>query len=109
MIDYSEAVAMTYCEIYTLDKPSLDSVCRQYPPCHKLVRKAARRMLIQRVVIKGMRQQAGLPPPKSFEMPPGEQTHSLPPVSLEQKVDILIDSSAVASHKLMLAEGLLAE
>ena len=105
MIDYSEAVAMTYLEIYTLDRPALDAVCRQFPPCAARLRKAARRMLIQRVVVRGMRQQAGLPPPKSFEMPTGEQNHALPPVSLEQKVDILVQSSAVATHKLMIAEG----
>ena len=104
MIDYSEAVAMTYLEIYTLDRPSLDAVCRQFPACGAKIRKAARRMLIQRVVIKGMREQAGLPPPKSFILPAG-QTHALPPTSLEQKVDILIDSSNVAKHKLSIIEG----
>ena len=31
LIDYSEAVAMTYLEVYSLDRPSLDAVCKQFP------------------------------------------------------------------------------
>ena len=104
MIDYSEAVAMTYLEIYTLDRPALDAVCRQFPPCAARLRKAARRMLIQRVVVRGMRQQAGCRR-QSRSRCRQESRTALPPVSLEQKVDILVQSSAVATHKLMIAEG----
>lgn len=104
LIDYSEAVAMTYLELFTLDRPSLDVVCKTFPECGKRVRAAARRMLIQRLVITAMRDLAGLPPPKSFVLPIG-QTHALPPISLEQKVDILIDSSQVARFKLKSVEG----
>ena len=41
---------MTYLEVFTLDRPSLEAVCRQFPECGKRMRKAARRMLIQRLV-----------------------------------------------------------
>ena len=60
LIDYSEAVAMTYLEVYTLDRPALEGVCRQFPDCGRRVRLAARRMLIQRLVIRQMRELAGL-------------------------------------------------
>jgi len=105
LIDYSEAVAMTYLEVYTLHRPALEHVCHQFPQCSKRIRMAARKMMIQRLVIKQMRSLAGLSAPKSFAPPPGVATHGLPAVSLEQKVDILIDSSAVATHKLHSAEN----
>ena len=33
-------------------------------------------MLIQRVVVRGMRAQAGLPPPRSFVLPTGDAMQS---------------------------------
>ena len=106
LIDYSEAVAMTYLEVFTLDRPSLDSSCRQFPDCGKRIRSASRRMLIQRLVIKSMREHAGLGAPKSFvakDAVPAK--HAKPEVSLDQKVDILIGSSAIATQKLRDLEG----
>jgi len=107
LIDYSEAVAMTYLEVYTLDRPALDAVCRMFPDCGKRIRAASRRMLIQRLTIQTMRKYAGLPPPKSFVQPPPIQTHAPNPVSLEQKIDMLIDATPAAAQKLGYVEGTL--
>lgn len=105
LVDYSEAVAMTYLEVYTLDRPSLDAATRQFPDCANRIRKAARRMMIQRGIVSAMRKAANLPPPKSFVMPRGPRMHALPTVSVEEKIDILIGSSNVASQKLRDAEA----
>jgi len=88
LIDYSEAVAMTYLEVYTLDRPSLEACCRLFPDCGTRIHAAARRMLIQRLVVQYMCQAAGKPV-KSFQQL-DVQMHALPEVSLEQKVDMVI-------------------
>ena len=66
LIDYSEAVAMTYLEVFTLDRPSLDAASKQFPTCGARVTAAARRMLIQRTFIKKVRAPQGSLSPRGL-------------------------------------------
>ena len=108
LVDYSEAVAMTYLEIYSLNRPGLDAACRQFPDCGVRIHKAARRMMIQRTVVAGMRKLANLPEPKSFINIEGPRTHALPVMSMDEKIDVLIESSAVATVKMKDAQKIAA-
>lgn len=105
LVDNSEAVALTYLEVYSLERVALDGVCRQFPECGRRIHAVSRRLMIQRLVVRKMRELAGLPPPRSFTEAPETPMFALPAVTLDQKVDVLIDSSAVASQKLAQLEG----
>ena len=94
LIDHSEAVALTYVELFTLSRPDLDECCRQYPESGVKIRRAARRMMIKRLVLREMRRRAGLPL-RSFIK---EEIKELRQVTLEQKMDILIQTDPAASN-----------
>jgi hypothetical protein len=99
LIDHSQAVAMTYLEIFALERKSLDDVCRAFPVCGERIAVASRRILIQRLTIIAMRTLAGLAAPRSFVAPPTLQMHAVSAPTLEQKVDMLIDSTSVSASR----------
>jgi len=66
LIDHSQAVALTYVEAYTLRRDELDEVLDDFPEAKEHVRKAARRVTMQRALLKYLATQQGKPGPSSF-------------------------------------------
>ena len=52
LIDHSQGVALTYCEAYTLRRRDLETVLEDFPEAKERVRKAMRKMTLQRAMLK---------------------------------------------------------
>jgi CRP-like cAMP-binding protein len=52
LVDHSQAVALTYIEAFTLRRPDLEEVLLDYPFAYRTVRKAAKRIQVQRSLLK---------------------------------------------------------
>ena len=96
LIDFSEGVTLTYVEVYALARAELELCCRQFPPCALLIRKAARRMTIQRLLLRSMRDKAGL---QVKSIAPKKASVAAMPLTLDQKVDVLIDTNEHARRE----------
>ena len=68
LIDHAQAVALTYVECFTLRRNALDALLAEYDlPC-RVVRNAAKRITLQRALLKYMTQYNGKRGPCSFIM-----------------------------------------
>ena len=68
LIDHAQAVALTYVECFTLRRNALDQLLAEYElPC-AVVRKAAKRITLQRALLKFLTQHNGKRGPCSFVM-----------------------------------------
>ena len=92
-MDHSQAVALTYVEAYTLRRNDLDDVLAEYPAPAARVHRAARRVLMQRAMLRYLAQQSGKPGPRSVVF--NSASHGYVTVhevlSSEQKVDQVFD------------------
>ena len=59
LIDHSQAVALTYVEVYTLRRLSLDSVLAEFDEPRAIVERARKRVRLQRAMLKYLTQAAG--------------------------------------------------
>jgi len=92
LIDHSQGVALTYVEVFSLSRHDLEEVAKEYPEAQRRIRRAARRMAVQRRLLMYMKRHHAMPlksyiPPtqaKGFEQAP-------PRLSPDQKLDILLD------------------
>eukprot|EP00966_Prymnesium_polylepis_P169132 3910941-Prymnesium_polylepis.1 len=48
LIDHSQGVALTYVEVFSLSRHDLEEVAKEYPEAQRRIRRAARRMAVQR-------------------------------------------------------------
>ena len=65
LMDHSQAVALTYVEAYTLRRNDLDDVLSEYPEPAARVAKAARRIALQRAMLKYLALARGQTGPRS--------------------------------------------
>ena len=110
LIDHSQAVALTYCETYTLRRADMEAALREAPAVRQLVRRAARKLQIQRAMLKYlcMKWQGRLP--KSFSAQSAAQGYSevyshQDHLSVDQKlthiVEVRCNSLSIISNTLI--------
>ena len=108
LIDFAQATAVTYIDVFTLSRQNLEDASRMFPtPAARLYR-VSRRMMVQRLVIRYLRKQTNQQV-KSFV--PREQAKEAPlkDLNLEAKVDLLLaanEETKVKYEKLIGAHGL---
>jgi len=89
LMDHAQAVALTYVEAYTLRRHALDEVALDYEVAYIAVHCAARRITMQRAMLKYLTQKMGKRGPCSFilkSMAYGAETVD-EKLTVEQKVD----------------------
>ena len=91
-IDHSQGVALTYVEAYTLRRVDLDEALLEAPAMAKRVRRAARRLLVWRALLKYLclRTHGGFP--NSFALRSASQGYTMAPaeLTLEEKVRVAL-------------------
>ena len=92
LIDHSQAVALTYVEAFTLRRNDLDECMADYPLAYKRVRKAARRITMQRALLKYLCETVEGRPVRSFATRSSARgfTEVRSGLTVEQKIDMLI-------------------
>ena len=96
LIDHSQAVALTYVEAYTLRKRDLMSKVKDFPEATRIIRRAMRRMTLQRALLKYLCMATGKEKgPASFAPRSQAKGHTFVPdiPSLEQKVEGLVEAN----------------
>jgi len=92
LMDHSQAVALTYVETFTLRRNDLEEVLLDFPIASERIRKAARRITMQRALLKYMCVHVKQKSVRSFA--PRSEASGFTEVrngmSLEQKVDTLL-------------------
>jgi len=95
LMDHSQAVALTYVEAYTLRRNDLDEVLEEYPDAKRQVSRAARKVSLQRALLKYLALHNWKRAPNSFV--PRSAAAGFSEVqeqrTLEQKVDTLLARS----------------
>jgi len=91
LIDHSQAVALTYVEVFSLSRHDLEDVAKDYPDALRRIRLAAKRMGLQRRLLMYMKQYHNMPV-KSYIPPAQAKGYDKPMLQLsqDQKLDILI-------------------
>ena len=98
-----QAAAVTYVEVFVLTRDALEAACRENPTSGERLRKSARRMMVQRLVIRYLRSSSGTEV-KSF-LSREQLSQELPVVdlSLESKARRLAPPNTyvplIASHQ----------
>lgn len=93
LVDHSQAVALTYVEAYTLRRNDLDDVLAEYPIAAERISRAAKRVTMQRAMLKYLAQEQGKDGPRSVAL----KSHAKGYVTVhevyttEQKVDQMFD------------------
>lgn len=92
LMDHSQAVALTYVEMYTLRRSELEDCMSDFPEVAYRVRRASRKILMQRALLIFLCQKAGKPAPKSIPMKHSARGYTTVPqsLSLENKVDSIL-------------------
>ena len=105
LIDHSQAVALTYCETYTLRRNELEDCLEDFPLARKTVRKAARRITLQRILLQEMARRAGRDV-RSFASRSAARGFSEvdDTMTLEQKVDVILQDHLREKRKAWLGE-----
>lgn len=95
LMDHSQAVALSYVEAYTLSRGQLEDCLQDFPGAQEKVRKASRKILIQRAFLKYLAIQTGKKGPVSFVTKSTAKGFSVfkEDLSLEQKVDAIYEKS----------------
>ena len=96
LIDHSQAVALTYVEAYTLRKRDLMSKVKDFPEAARIIRRAMRRMTLQRALLKYLCMATGKEKgPASFAPRSQAKGYTFVPdiPSLEQKVEGLVEAN----------------
>lgn len=95
LMDHSQAVALSYVEAYTLSRGQLEDCLQDFPGAQEKVRKASRKILIQRAFLKYLAIQTGKKGPVSFVTKSTANGFSVfkEDLSLEQKVDAIYEKS----------------
>jgi len=90
LIDHSQAVAVTYCEVFILSRESLDQVASTYPVARDMIEKAARRLRMQRALLIFLCEQMGTNP-RSFirQKHASNYTFTSSQVTTQQKIDAM--------------------
>ena len=68
LVDYAQAVALSYVEAYTLRRPDLEEVLHDFPEAAKRVRGAAWRITLQRALLLYMARRQGKSGPRSVAL-----------------------------------------
>ena len=97
LIDHAQAVCLTYVETYTLRKADIATLCHEFPKAGEVIEKAAKRIKIQRRLIKAMCHASGKGSPMSFCPKSASSGVSEVPdvMSLDQKLDRLLQQRQV--------------
>ena len=92
LIDHSQAVGLTYAEAYTLRRNDLDEVLHDFPLAATRVHKAARRITMQRALLKYLCEVVEGRSVRSFATRSAARgfTEVRSGLTLEQKVDVLV-------------------
>jgi len=92
LIDHSQAVALTYVETFTLRRNDLDECMNDFPVAYRRVRKAARRITMQRALLKYLCETLEGRPVRSFATRSAARgfTEVRSGMSVEQKIDLLL-------------------
>mmetsp|Transcript_6920 Transcript_6920/g.18182 ORF Transcript_6920/g.18182 Transcript_6920/m.18182 type:complete len:386 (+) Transcript_6920:11-1168(+) len=100
LIDFAQATAVTYVEVFALRREDLEEACRMFPTPAARLHRQARKMLVQRLVIRYLRR-ATNEDVKSFV--PREQLKGgeapLKDLRLEAKIDLLISADPETKQK----------
>lgn len=93
LVDHAQAVALTYVEAFTLRRNALDSLLGEFDLPRRVVRRAARRIALQRALLKYLTQLAGKRGPASFIM--RSMAHGVDEVddklTSDRKMDLTLD------------------
>lgn len=88
LVDHAQAVALTYVECYTLRRPELDECLTEFPEAGVIVRKASRKILLQRAMLKHLVNMSGHEPKSFVPANAASGFTALPDaLSLDQKLD----------------------
>ena len=92
LMDHSQAVALTYAETYTLRRADLEDCMSDFPEVAHRVRRASRKILMQRALLNYLVKASGKPAPKSIPMKHSAQGFTTVPqaLSLESKIDSIL-------------------
>lgn len=92
LMDHSQAVALTYVEAYTLRRSELEDCLVDFPEITACVRKASRKILMQRALLLFLVKRCGREGPKSIPMKSSAHGFNTIPqtLSLENKVDSIL-------------------
>ena len=92
LMDHSQAVALTYVEAFTLRRNDLDECMAEFPSARKRVVKAARRITMQRALLKYLCEVVEGRPVRSFASRSTSRGFSevRSELTVEQKLDILL-------------------
>lgn len=89
LLDHSQAVALSFCEVYTLTRRDIEDVLSEFPEFEVLVRKAVRKVVMQRLMLLAL---SGTRPVRSFI--PRSQARGFTilqtKMTLEQKMDVVL-------------------
>ena len=90
--DHSQAVALTYVEAFTLRRNDLDECMNEFPNAKLKIHKAARRITMQRALLKYLCETVEGRPVRSFATRSAARgfTEVRSELTVEQKLDILI-------------------
>ena len=66
LVDHAQAVALTYVEVFTLRRKAFYTLLKEYAEPRQVVRRAARRITLQRALLKYLTQATGKKGPASF-------------------------------------------
>jgi len=102
LIDHAQAVALTYVEVYTLRRHALDALLDEHPIARRAVKRAARRITLQRALLKFLATTTGKRGPCSF-IP---RSMSLGADVVEEKLTVEDKVDASLSQLGVIAEGL---
>jgi CRP-like cAMP-binding protein len=93
-VDYSQAVALTYVEVYTLKRISLDEALADHPTAMKVVRKAQRRISLQRAMLTYLCRANGKTGPVSVALRSTAKGFVVcqDEITTEQKVDRILEA-----------------
>jgi hypothetical protein len=90
LLDHSQAVALSFCEVFTLTRQDIEEVLAEFPEFETMVRKAGRKVLLQRRLLLAM---SGGRPVRSFV--PRRQARGFtivqPKMTFEQQMDVIFD------------------
>jgi hypothetical protein len=93
-IDHSQGVALTYVEAFTLRRNDFEEALMEAPGVAARVRKAAKKLLVQRALLKYLCMHTHGGAPSSFALRSASQgfTELNDDLTLEQKVDTILDT-----------------
>lgn len=105
LVDYSNVAAVTFVEVFALSRESLQMALNESPISAERLRKRSRRMLVQRLVIRKLREETQTEVSSFVTRDKVKTELPVQDLSLEGKVDLLLHSNDKARRKYNLALG----